>query len=136
MVIVLFVIIYFICNCRVHPVTTVLIVSHAEKGILPPSDPPLSPEGLVRAQTLVHVLGLTRSKAIFATEILNTQETVEPLASQLGLTVIEVSANDIEGLVDQRKADYSSEVVVIAGHSNTIPQIIEKFGGNSIEPIP
>ncbi len=43
--------------CFFSPVTTVLIIRHAEKGATPANNPPLSTDGQARAQTLVRVAG-------------------------------------------------------------------------------
>ena len=52
-----------------HPVTTVILVRHAEKNIEPDNpNPALSPAGLERAQTLVHTLGSSGIAAIYATQ--------------------------------------------------------------------
>lgn len=114
--------------------TTVLVVRHAEKAD-PIGDPPLSPEGQIRAETLVHVAGDADVAAVYATEYLRTQQTVQPLATHLGLPVSEVNADDVEGLVDQILADHAGEVVLVAGHSDTVPAIIEELGGDPIPPI-
>ena len=118
-----------------HLVTTVLLVRHAEKAI-PTGDSPLSKEGETRAQALAHVAGDAGVTAIYATQFLRTQQTVEPLATHLGLSVNQVDADDIEELVDQILSDNGSEVVLVAGHSDTVPKIIEKLSGDSISPIP
>ena len=120
--------------CCSRPVTTALIVRHAEKAA-PSGDPPLSAEGQARAETLVHVVGDAGVTAIYATEWQRTRQTVEPLAVQLTLLVNEVEAADVEGLVDQVLADHAGEVVMIAGHSDTVPAIIEEFGAGEIDAI-
>lgn len=67
--------------CFYGPVTTVILVRHAEKMVLPPSDPrsddpPLSADGTTRAQTLAHVVGNAGIEVIFATEFQRTQMTI------------------------------------------------------------
>ena len=117
-----------------RPLTTALIVRHAEKAAAG-GDPPLSAEGQARAETLVHVAGDAGVVAVYATEWLRTQQTVQPLADHLGLAVTEVGAANVEDLVDQVLADHAGEVVVIAGHSNTVPAIVEEFGADPIPAI-
>jgi broad specificity phosphatase PhoE len=118
-----------------RPVTTVLIVRHAEKAIGTPGVP-LNEEGHARAQTLMHVAGDAGVAAVYASESLRNQQTVQPLADQLGVPVQVIAAADTEGLVDHLQSNYPGEVVVIAGHRNTIPAIIEELGGGTIRPIP
>jgi broad specificity phosphatase PhoE len=116
------------------PPTTVLLVPHAEKAAQT-GDPPLSADGQARAQALVHIVGDAGVTAIYATQFLRTQQTVQPLATYLGLPVNEVNADDMEGLVAQVLSDHAGKVVLIAGHSDTVPAIIQEFGGDPIPPI-
>ena len=129
------IVVFFVWFRCFQPVTTVLIVRHAEKSTQPYSDPPLSALGLVRAQKLVHVAGEAGITGIFATQFVRTRQTVEPLAEYLGLTIDEFGAHDIEGLVNYIKTNHSGEVVIVAGHSDTVPLIIQEFGGDPIPPI-
>src|SRR5205809_7384909 len=69
-----------------RPVTTVILVRHAEKNIEPNNpDPDLSPAGQARAQELVRMLGAAGVNAIYATNFKRTQQTVKPLADKLGV---------------------------------------------------
>ena len=133
-VIVVIILIFVGWLCWFQPVTTVLLVRHAEKAG-ETVDPPLSAEGQARAQTLTHVAGDAGVIAVYATQFVRTQQTVQPLATLLGVSVTEVSASDVAGLVDQVLADHSGEVVLIAGHSNTVPDIVVEFGADPISLI-
>ncbi len=113
--------------------TVVFVIRHAEKAGA--NDAPLSAAGLARAQTLVHVAGEAGVEAIYATQFRRTRQTVEPLASHLGISITQVNANDVDGLIQQLWRDHAGRVVLIAGHSDTVPQIIEKLGGGRIAPI-
>ena len=126
------IVVYF---CFFSPVTTVLIVRHAEKGSTPPNDPPLSTDGQARAQTLARVVGEANVRDIYATEFVRTQQTVQPLATQLSLSVTQISASDTDGVVNNILSNHRGEVVFVAGHNNTVPIIIEKLGGGQISPI-
>src|SRR3989454_12655624 len=69
-----------------RPVTTVILIRHAEKVIDPNNnDPDLSPAGQTRAQELVRMFGDAGINAIYATQYKRTQQTVKPLADKLGL---------------------------------------------------
>jgi 2,3-bisphosphoglycerate-dependent phosphoglycerate mutase len=121
--------------CFYTPVTTVLIVRHAEKAATPPDNPPLSADGQTRAQTLARVAADANVRAVYATEFTRTQQTVQPLATQLGLGVTQFNANDTDALVNDILSNHRGEVVVVAGHSNTVPEIIAKLNGGQITPI-
>lgn len=134
LVLILVVIVVIGWFCWFHPMTTVLLVRHAEKSATPPQDPPLNTDGEARAQTLVHIAGDTGVTAVYATQFLRTQQTVKPLANHLGLPIIQVNATEVEGLVDQVLSDYGGAIVLIAGHGNTVPQIVEELRADSLCP--
>jgi broad specificity phosphatase PhoE len=130
-----------------HSTTVVLVVRHAERNnaasCSPPElGPPLSAAGQNRAQTLAHVCRDAGVAGVYASKFCRTQQTVAPLASQLGLTVkvVDQLAPDktvnVDSLIAQVWANNTGQVVVIAGHTNTVPVIIEKLGGGTIAPIP
>jgi len=129
-----------------HSTTVVLVVRHAERNnaaaCSPPElGPPLSAAGQNRAQTLAHVCRDAGVAGIYASKFCRTQQTVAPLANQLGLTVnvVDQVAPDktvsVDALIAQVWANHTGQVVLIAGHTNTVPVIIEKLGG-AIAPIP
>jgi broad specificity phosphatase PhoE len=120
-----------------RPLTTIILVRHAEKNIEPSNtDPDLSPAGQARAQELVRVFGDAGIKAIYATQYKRTQQTVKPLADKLGLPITPVDAKNTAELVRQIRAQHNGEVVLVAGHNNTVPEIIAALGGPQMPIIP
>jgi phosphohistidine phosphatase SixA len=120
-----------------HPVTTVILVRHAEKNIEPENpNPALSPAGMERAQTLVHVLGQSGITAVYATQYIRTQFTVAPLASHRGLTVTQIEAGNVAELVRQIKTNNAGGTVFATGHNNSVPAIIAALGGETFPIIP
>jgi len=120
-----------------RPVTTVILVRHAEKNIEPDNpNPDLSPEGRARAQELVHVLGSTGVTAIYATQYGRTQQTVQPLAERLSLPVSRIDSGNTPELVKQIKSNHTGGVVFVAGHNSTVPAIIAALGGGTYPTIP
>lgn len=119
--------------------TTAFVLRHAEKtpgG----NDPPLSPEGQLRAQELIQVAGQAGVTVIYATQFVRTQQTAQPLANHLGIdiNIFNVTANAqqyAEDLVNHILTEHSGEVVLIVSHSNTVHLIVEALGANSINPL-
>ncbi len=120
-----------------HPVTTVILVRHAEKNIEPDNpNPALTPAGEERAQSLVHMLRDSGITAIYATQYTRTQSTVTPLADYLGLTVNQIESRNVAELVRQIKTNNVGGVVFAAGHNNSVPAIIAALGGGTFPLIP
>ncbi|HLN99087.1 MAG TPA: phosphoglycerate mutase family protein [Pyrinomonadaceae bacterium] len=121
-----------------QPEMTVILVRHAEKKIVPPEnkDPDLSPAGVARAEELARMFADSGIAAIYATQYKRTQQTVKPLADKLGLPVVMLEAKKTEELVRQIRSRNAGQVIFIAGHNNTIPEIIAALGGPQLPIIP
>ena len=120
-----------------RPVTTLILVRHAEK-IIDPNNPDidLNADGQARAQELVRMFGDAGINAIYATQYKRTQETVKPLADRLGLPINQVNAKNTGDLLAQIRAQHSGHTIFIVGHNNTVPEIIAAAGGPQYEIIP
>jgi broad specificity phosphatase PhoE len=98
-------------------------------GSMSKEDPPLSAAGQQRALTLSRILADVPVKVIFVTNKQRTQQTAKPLADRLKLQpqVIDESAALAIAIKKQ------DGVVVVVGHSNTIPDVIALLGGPTFE---
>ena len=120
-----------------RPVTTVIIVRHAEKNIEPNNpDPDLSPAGQARAQEIARIFGDSGVQAIYATQYKRTQQTVTPLASRLGLPVVSVDAKQSSELTRRILSNNRGQTVFVAGHNNTAPEIVNLLSGENYPQIP
>lgn len=117
---------------------TVILVRHAEKEVVPPEnkDPNLSMAGQTRAQELARMFGGAGVTSIYATQYKRTQQTVKPLADKLGLSATVVEAQKTPDLVKRLRALKPGEVVFLAGHNNSVPEIIAGLGGPKMPLIP
>lgn len=113
--------------------TIILLVRHAERSNAPGADPPLSSAGEARARELLHVVRGANVKKIYASEYLRAKQTVQPLAEALGLTVdSSFKGPDLSPLVKDLLANHRGETILIAHHSNTVPELIRLLGGGEI----
>jgi 2,3-bisphosphoglycerate-dependent phosphoglycerate mutase len=120
-----------------RPVTTVILVRHAEKKIEPENpDPDLSPAGQARALELTRVFANSGIQAIYATQYKRTQQTVAPLASKLQLPIIAIDAKQSQELVSRILSDHRGQTVFIAGHNNTVPEIVNLLSAEKLPLIP
>ncbi len=108
--------------------TQIYIMRHLQKA--EGNDPPLSPAGAAEAQELASLLGGSGTiTAIFATQTQRAMDTAAPLAKRLGLTVTPYDPDAPQNLVEAVKAIHGA--VLIVGHSNTVPDLVTRFGGIS-----
>lgn len=117
---------------------TIILVRHAEKMVVPPEnkDPDISVQGEARATEIARMFGGSGITAIYATQFKRTQQTVKPLAQRLRVPVTVVEAKKTSELVAQIRARAAGETIFIAGHNNTVPEIIAALGGPSFPIIP
>lgn len=108
--------------------TRVFFVRHAEKANDGTKNPPLLPQGIARANCLAQALGDVELTHVFATDLQRTTLTVQPLATANELAVQTLPASDIEPLAETLRSLPAGSVVVVAGHSNTIPSLTELLG--------
>ncbi len=107
-------------------VITVMVIRHAERA-----NDSLTPEGEKRAETLARLLRDQELSAIFSTKTNRTIETVNNTADRLGLSIqFYNSPSDVANLI---KSEYVGKVVLVVGHSPTVPQIIHALG---VSPVP
>jgi broad specificity phosphatase PhoE len=115
--------------------TVVLVIRHAEKAAEGGDDPGLSEAGLKRAQELVELAEEAGVTAIYTTQYKRSQDTAKPLAARLSIPVtpVEISRENAGAypskLAKDVLAKHAGQVVLVIGHSNTVPAIVEAFGG-------
>lgn len=106
--------------------TTVLLVRHADVDLPPSSDdPPLNELGRHRAELLARIVAEAGVAAIVTSVFRRTKQTAQPLASLTQLHPV-VAGPD---LADRIRAGSLGEVVLVVGHSNTVPPLVGELGG-------
>ena len=109
--------------------TTLFVVRHAEKADDGTSDPPLTADGTARAERLAAMLRDAQIDAAYATGYRRTQATAAPLAEAAGISVTtyEEQGGELADLLLERHA---GETVLVAGHSNTVPMLLNALVGD------
>jgi broad specificity phosphatase PhoE len=121
-----------------HAQKLVLVVRHAERadsGAAPmqaQTDPPLSAAGEARASKLAKMLGDAGIRAIYATEYRRAQDTAKPLAAKLGLAIRQYSSKSTAEFIAALRQEAPNDIVLIVGHSNTVPAILKAMGGPEV----
>jgi len=120
-----------------QPATTVILVRHAEKAAAPASDPPLTEAGEARAKALATIARDAGVTAIVTTQFARTRETARPAAEALHITPEVVSAGGAQHAAEVARVvrSHAGGVVLVVGHSNTIPAIVAALGAPQPAPI-
>ena len=120
-----------------RPVTTVILVRHAEKKLEPNNqDPDLAPEGVERAQEIGRMFANAGLNAIYATQYKRTQQTVKPLSDRTGVAVTLLESSQTDELVKRIQTSLRGQTIFVAGHNNTVPKIASELSGENFPVIP
>ena len=126
------------CSHRASTPTVVFVVRHAEKAVGGGDDPPLTEAGLRRAQALVQVVEDAHIGAIYSSQFTRNRETSKPLSDKTGVPVTEVPVNLYQPgdygqmLAKEILSKHAGECVVVVGHQNTVPGVIQGLSGQTV----
>ncbi len=110
---------------------TIFVTRHLHKA--QGEDPPLSSEGAAAAERLAELLADRGIQATYATPTRRARQTAAPLARRIGVAITEYDPYDPGALVASVAAIDGS--VLVVGHSNTVPDLVERFGGHPPPPM-
>ena len=96
-------------------------------------DPDLLPEGAAGAERLVKWFRGKRLAAIYVSDFKRTRQTAAPLAAARKLTPIVYDPADTPALIARIRA--ARGPVLVVGHSNTVPDIVDGLGGQRPAPL-
>ena len=118
--------------------TTIIFVRHAEKAAMPADDPGLSEAGQRRVAELTRQLVdadvVAGVDAVYATAYNRTQETARPIADALDLPINTYDARDTGTVLATILKDHKGKVILVVGHSNTVPVLIANLGASKKVP--
>ncbi|MEC9415369.1 MAG: phosphoglycerate mutase family protein [Pseudomonadota bacterium] len=118
--------------------TTIIFVRHAEKDTSISSDPSLTEAGKKRVFELTRQLKdadvVAGVDAIYSTSFKRNIETVEPLAKTLNLDIHIYEKNDYEKVLDEILDKYKGKIILVVGHSDTLPGLMAELGASKKVP--
>ncbi len=110
--------------------TTFILLRHAETSGSG-SDPALSTAGQDRAAELLRILKNVALNAVYSTNFNRTRQTAEPIAADKSLSVQIYNAFAPGTLADNALAAHKQGAVLVVGHSNTIPELLNTLTGTT-----
>ena len=116
----------------ISPMPDVYVMRHLHTPV-GASDPDLTAEGVLAASLLVDRFRRDKPKVIFVTRTKRAMQTAAPLARAVGVTPTLYDPADTPGLVAAVARETGT--ILIVGHSNTVPVIIEALAGQRPAPL-
>lgn len=113
-------------------ISTFYFIRHAEKERRDPTnnDPELNQDGLGRAMRWAEVFDAVPLDAIYSTDYERTTMTAAPTAVKKDITVQYYDPKNFN--MEQFKADHLDKRVLLVGHSNTTPDLVNKMIGEDL----
>jgi len=111
---------------------TIILVRHAERASAMTAGAALTPAGEKRARQLATILRDAHIQAIFTTEVRRTQQTAEPTAQEFHLQPVVIPQKETDTLLARLKALPEGETVLVVGHADTVPAIVQRLGGTLV----
>ena len=108
----------------------IILVRHAEKiaddmnGI----DVPLSKAGQERARLLAEMLKDSGITVIYASDTVRTRDTARPTAKVLRLPIKMLDQRNPAAAVKRMQRENADDIVLIVGHADTLPSLLEALG--------
>ncbi|MCP3728922.1 histidine phosphatase family protein [Sphingomonas sp. MG17] len=90
-------------------------------------DPDLLPAGTARADKLAKWFRGKKLAAIYVSDFKRTRQTAAPLAAIRGIVPEPYDPRDTPAIVARARA--AGKPVLIVGHSNTVPDLVQQLGG-------
>lgn len=112
----------------------IVAVRHAEK-VDDSRNPELSEAGAARAASLAALLADAGLQRVLSTDYIRTRDTALPTAASAGLDVEIYDPRDIPGLA-LMLLDAPERAILVVGHSNTTPALVEALTGEPAKPMP
>lgn len=119
---------------------TVYLVRHAEKADAS-ADPVLSEAGQARAAALAAAMAEAHPDHVYTSPLQRTRLTAEPTATAHSVTIEAVgfdggAAGHVAAIAERIRALPEDAVVLVVGHSNTIPLIARALGYSEAADMP
>ncbi|HLS84073.1 MAG TPA: phosphoglycerate mutase family protein [Arenimonas sp.] len=111
----------------------ILLLRHAEKQSGAGSDPGLDAAGRQRADAIA---GRFRPDVVYATGYRRAIETAQPAAEAAGVVVRVYDPAHPQTLVQTILGLPADSRVLVVGHSNTVPDIVQRLSGAAAEAMP
>ena len=112
--------------------TVIYLVRHAEKEKTK-GDVHLTKEGRARANNLKSILKDEQLDFVYSTRFNRTQETAEPSATQHQLNIQEYDHGKLEAFGQSILDNHRGKKVLVVGHSNTTPKLLNFFMGKEVK---
>ena len=124
-----------LASSSVNAQEAVFVIRHAEQELTGLVDAGLRPEGRERATDWATILRPSGLDLVVTTEIQRSRATGAIIAEALGVPQVEFSRGGSSGIAEFLRENYPEDVILVVGHTSTIPKMLRNFGYPDAFPI-
>jgi 2,3-bisphosphoglycerate-dependent phosphoglycerate mutase len=118
-----------VANDNPKPVTTIILLKHAETVDTNAENPSLSDLGKRRAELLSDLLRSTPINAIYACKHERTNGTLKPLSEAKGIKLQQYNSAELNKSLFNMYSGNMGNTIVICGDDKTLPQMLNMLTG-------
>lgn len=126
----------FAASALAQKPVTIVLVRHTEKDYTNPKDPnpQLNPVGKERAKLLELAVRKYKVQAAYTTDFTRTRDTIAPIVEKRKIPVTVYNPKELSKLADELKSLRKNRRVIVVGHSNTTPRVVNLLIGENRFP--
>ena len=124
-----------LASSSVNAQEAVFVIRHAEQEHIGGVDAGLLPEGRERAADWATILRPSGLDLVVTSEIKRSRSTGTIIAETLEVPRVEFSRGASSGIAEFLRENYPEDVILVVGHSETIPILLRSFGYSDTFPI-
>lgn len=108
--------------------TTVILIRHAERASFLTYDSPISKKGQRRAEGLAYLLDQYHPTTLIASNLIRTQQTLNPLANRLLMPIGIWDSRQSESLGHYLRSAYPGKSVIVCWHHDHMEELARALG--------
>jgi len=124
-----------LASSSVNAQETVFVIRHAEQELTGLIDAELRSEGRERATYWATILRPSGLDLVVTTEIERSRATGAIIAEALGVPRVEFNRGGSLAIAKFLRENYPDDVILVVGHSDSIPKLLRSFGYQDTFPI-
>jgi len=124
-----------LASSSVNAQEAVFVIRHAEQELTGTVDAGLLPEGRERATDWATILRPSGLDLVVTTEFQRSRATGAIIAEALEVPRVEFRQSASAGIAEFLRENYPEDVILVVGHTSTIPKMLRSFGYRNAFPI-
>ncbi len=124
-----------LASSSVNAQEAVFVIRHAEQELTGLVDAGLLPEGRERATDWATILRPSGLDLVVTTEFQRSRATGAIIAEALEVPRVEFRHGGSSGIAEFLRENYPEDVILVVGHTSTIPKMLRSFGYRDAFPI-